>query len=418
MKKIILTLIFASALNTISAQNEAVEKKSVDYNKWSVELAGGFNKPEAPITPGFPTDVINPFTVDLGVRYMFNNKFGLKLDAGYNSLKGKNDNSFESKYYRADIQGVMNLGRVLSFETWTKRLGLLAHSGFGVGQLQDDNSDLKDGVGNFIFGVTGQIKLSEKFVLTGDWTTIRNARQYYAFDFESVNDLPGFSGSIFTGTVGITYYIGKSAKHADWFVENEGRFEELEDKLTNLETKLTQDTDKDGVPDYLDEESITPAGAVVDAKGRSLDKNNNGVPDATEAYILKNYGDPNDKSPILTNNDVITSLINGGYVALYFDFNKSTPTSTSVEGSSFMLAYLRNNPTATVDIIGNADEIGNTEYNKQLSNDRANYAKNLLVKAGIEPSRLNVIAAGEDTSVDKTSADARKLVRRVTFKIK
>jgi OOP family OmpA-OmpF porin len=44
--------------------------------------------------------------------------------------------------------------------------------------------------------------------------------------------------------------------------------------------------------------------------------------------------------------------------------------------------------------------------------------KNILLKANIDASRLNVIAAGEDSSVDKDSDGARKLVRKVTFKIK
>jgi OOP family OmpA-OmpF porin len=44
--------------------------------------------------------------------------------------------------------------------------------------------------------------------------------------------------------------------------------------------------------------------------------------------------------------------------------------------------------------------------------------KNTLVKAKIDPARLNVIAAGEDNSVDIDSQNARKLVRRVTFKVK
>jgi OOP family OmpA-OmpF porin len=61
---------------------------------------------------------------------------------------------------------------------------------------------------------------------------------------------------------------------------------------------------------------------MVDTKGRSIDKNNNNVPDETEAFILKNYSTTNN-SPLLTNNRLITSLINGGYVAVYFDFNKS-----------------------------------------------------------------------------------------------
>ena len=100
---------------------------------------------------------------------------------------------------------------------------------------------------------------------------------------------------------------------------------------------------------------------------------------------------------------MIKNLINGGYVAAYFNFNKSTPTNVSTEGIDFILTYLRNNPSASVDIIGHADEIGRSAYNDKLSNARANNVKNTLVKANIDASRLNVIAAGEDNSVDKDS---------------
>jgi OOP family OmpA-OmpF porin len=68
-------------------------------------------------------------------------------------------------------------------------------------------------------------------------------------------------------------------------------------------------------------------------------------------------------------------------------------------------------------IIGHTDELGRSEYNK-LSTARANSVKKTLIKANISASRLNVIAAGEDASVEKDSDAARKLVRRVTFRIK
>jgi OOP family OmpA-OmpF porin len=53
-----------------------------------------------------------------------------------------------------------------------------------------------------------------------------------------------------------------------------------------IENKML-DSDKDGVADYLDEEQNTPAGAMVDTKGRSIDKNNNNVPDETGFHIEK-----------------------------------------------------------------------------------------------------------------------------------
>jgi hypothetical protein len=42
----------------MSAQTETTQTKEVaenNYNKWSVELAGGFNKPTKKMTPGYRT---------------------------------------------------------------------------------------------------------------------------------------------------------------------------------------------------------------------------------------------------------------------------------------------------------------------------------------------------------------------------
>ena len=245
MKKILLTLALAFAINTLSAQTEMVEKKEIGFNQWSFELAGGFNKPQRPMTAGYSTAVVSPYTVDLGIRYMFNNKFGLKADFGYNSFTGEDESiAFDTKYYRADLQGVANLGRIMNFETWTKTFGLLGHAGFGLSFLErKDPTYVKDRMGNFMVGVTGQIKLSERIVLTGDFTTITNAKQNVAFDGASNNDLRGFNGSLFTGTAGITVYLGKNAKHADWVIENDDRFDAIDAKFMAIENKML-DTDK------------------------------------------------------------------------------------------------------------------------------------------------------------------------------
>jgi OOP family OmpA-OmpF porin len=419
MKKILLTLVFALALNTLSGQNELAKNKSTDFNQWSIELAGGFNKPQNPLTPGYFTATISPFTVELGTRYMFNNKFGVKADFGYASITGDNQSKdFGSKYYRVDLQGVANLGRMMNFESWTKTIGLLGHAGFGVAQLNDDTSAKTDMMGNMIFGFTGQIKLTNKIVLTGDMTTILNAKQDHAFDFASQTGVKGFNGNtLFTGTVGLTVYLGKNAKHADWVMDNDDRFAAIDARFVAVENRML-DTDKDGVANYLDEETDTPARAMVDTKGRSIDKNNNSVPDETEAYILKNNSSKTDNTQVLTNNEQLKNIINSGYVCTYFDFNVSKPNNTSTEGIDFILTYLRNNPTASVDIIGHADETGKSAYNDKLSKARATNVQNILLNANINPSRLNVIASGEDTSVNKDSDGARKLVRKVTFMIK
>jgi OOP family OmpA-OmpF porin len=87
MKKLILTLV-ATAFTTLSAQ--AKKKINPEFNKWSIELAGGFNKPQRPMSVATRTAVVSPYVADLGVRYMFN-KFGIKADFGYNSFTNGDD---------------------------------------------------------------------------------------------------------------------------------------------------------------------------------------------------------------------------------------------------------------------------------------------------------------------------------------
>jgi OOP family OmpA-OmpF porin len=115
---------------------------------------------------------------------------------------------------------------------------------------------------------------------------------------------------------------------------------------------------------------------------------------------------------------IIAKLINEGYITAYFDFNKTQPTNESSEGIDFLLTFLRNYPNSTIDIIGHADEIGDSNKNQALANTRALNVKNTLVKAGVDANRMTIISQGEDTSVDITSENARRLVRRVTFKVK
>ena len=418
MKKIILLLVLLVTVLTVNAQTSTDDEGTTDgnFNKWSVELSGGFNKPQKPMK--YYTSTISPYVVDLGVRYMLNNKFGLKADLGYNSFQEeKNSTPFDTKYYRFDVQGVANLGRIMNFETWTKTIGLLGHTGFGAAYFEDKNSSVNDKMINFIIGITGQVKLSNRLVLTGDFSTIMNALQRYTFDAAALNPEKGFNGALFNGTLGLTLYLGKNEKHADWVTIIDKDVLAQRERIDSLE-KMLIDSDKDGVADYLDLEPNTIAGLMVDSKGRAVDLNNNAIPDELESYLTKTYANRTNGDTPISDSESITKLVNGGYVAAYFDFNKSTPTDSSIDGINFVVNYLRNNPSASVEITGYADEIGNASYNEKLADERANSVKDILLKARIAAERINVTSGGVDTSVDKDSALARKLARRVTFKIK
>ncbi|MBF4491375.1 OmpA family protein [Flavobacterium sp. MR2016-29] len=419
MKKKLASLSLLLLTVAAGAQNMATTsaKPSTDqeYNKWSIELNGGVNKPTRTMTPGYSTESLNFFHADLGARYMFNPKFGLKLDVGYDQFKEReNTPDFESRYVRASLQGVVNVGRALNFETWTNTIGILAHGGFGVSQISTETGPGgQDYMAHGIAGLTGQIKLSNRVALTGDLTGIVNGRQNWNFDGMGNTTSGSFDGVLLNASVGLTFYLGKNAKHADW-VGEEDRYKELEERVTTIETGLI-DTDKDGVADLYDLEPNTVSGVAVNTKGQSIDTNQNGVPDELESYLEKTYGQ-NGKAA--ATNGTIEELINGGYVNVYFDFNSSKPTNASLSGVDFLVKYLKNNPGKTADIIGYSDEIGSSNYNTELSRKRAEAVKSVATNAGIDASRLNVIANGEDTSVNKNSKEARQIVRRVTFQVK
>lgn len=414
MKKCLLLSFLMISIANVNAQE--TEKKESDFDKWSIELNGGVNKPTRTMSAGYYTKTFNPFHADLGVRYMFNPKFGVKLDFGYDKLEdGKGSAPFESTYLRTSLQGVVNIGRVLNFETWTNTFGLLAHGGFGASQLTSKNGfEGEDYMGNGILGLTGQVKLSNSVVLTGDITGIANGKQQHNFD--GMNQVPttAIDGILMNMSIGMTFYLGKNEKHADWYFENKtDEIEALEKRLAFVETGLV-DTDKDGVADLYDLEQNTTAGVAVNSKGQAVDVNKNGVPDELESYLDKTYG----QNGNIATNGTIEELINGGYVNVYFDFNSDTPTSTSLSGIDFLVKYLKANPSKNAQIVGYADEVGDASYNQALSQRRADAVKNIAVNSGISASRLTVVANGEDTSVNKDSKEARQIVRRVTFSVK
>ncbi len=422
MKKITLPLLVALfSLGNANAQE-------ANYNKWSIDLNGGLTKPARPFANGYYGETFFGFVhADAGVRYMFNNKFGIKADFGYDYMKnGENSNEFRSTIYRGSLQGVVNLGRVLNFETWTKTFNLQGHLGAGYSYMVPGKDGVTpsglyehDEMGHIIVGLTGQVKLAKRVALNADFTMINHTRQDRTFDGTAQGDARrGLNGRLYNATLGLSFYLGGNEEHADWFSTEDNitsRVESLEGRVSDIENKML-DSDGDGVADYLDLEPNTPAGNLVDVKGRSIDKNKNGIPDSYESYFANYVGDKGNNTLSAADSNTAKDLINNGYVAVYFDFDKSTPKNS--EATNFILTYLRSNPNATVEVNGYADSVGNPSYNNRLSEKRAKNVAKILEQSGVSSSRISVNAKGEDTSVDGNNKNVSKFARRVTFKVK
>lgn len=426
MNKIIFVFTLALIPFICDAQTDVavLNDNGVGYNKWSLELNVGNNKPLRPFSSGYYTSNpnskfnFNSFShFDIGARYMLSNIFGLKMDLAFDLIKNKTSSGsieFKNNQYRLGLQGVTNLSRLMHFETFTGRLGLLAHGGVQVARRDIKsgvNKNLSEDNGGLIFGLTPQFRITDKIVVTADFTVINNVRQHFNWDGTYSATDNNLTGIMYNTSLGLTFYLGENNKHSDWYVNNEQKVDdEARKRLDDIET-LMNDTDKDGIADYLDQENNTPAGVAVDSRGKYVDLNKNGVPDELERNKL-------DTNIITTEKiDVIKEIISKGYVNIFFDTNNDEPNSSSVNDVYFVIQYLRLNPGTKIKLTGYADVRGNEKKNVSLSQRRAENLYKIIISSNIDKDRVKVIGQGVDTSHFQNYKTNLDLARRVSITI-
>jgi len=404
------------------------------FNRWSIEAHFGQAKGSKPYSEGYygnnPGKFFGGVAINnygLGARYMFSPKFGVKANLNVDNLQEQNNSGslpFQMQHIQFSGEGVVNLTRLFDIQKQAGRFGLLFHLGFQISRMSPQMglyTDLEEWNGGLVAGISPQLRVFKNVSVFLDFTVNSNVRQHFNWDGQNFSAPENnLTGSLFRSTLGVSVALGKGKIHGDWAIiedRNDKRLDSLNNKIGEIE-ELMNDSDKDGVPDYLDAEQNSIAGVAVDTKGRMVDKNNNGVPDDLEKYVNNAITNNNSSTSSAATEGAVLQLINEGYIAAYFDTAKQSPNAASASNIGFILNYLKNNPSRTVDITGYADEIGSTNDNNKLSSDRAQAVKVILVKAGISESRITITPKGEDDSVDKQSDWARRLVRKAIFKVK
>lgn len=423
MRKLITLFSFLLLAATVSAQEsdpnqndneqqENVEDNSRDnYKHWSIEGHFGTNKMDRPFAPGywsatfpfrgkkdaFGEGVDASFHADLAVRYMINTKFGLQLQGSYDKITpGSQSKPFNTELSTVTLQGVVNLGTIMGFRKWTNTFNLLGHGGMGVGLMQWSENELdgeEDYMSIFTLGVTPQVRITNWMAANLDLSIYGTVNQDNTTDGtgsigEKVGNANsrGFTGMNTTLSVGLSFYLGDTQKeHADWYdieAEDRERMEDMDERIAQLEEDKEEEEPFE-LPTYLERENLDSRYLPSEYKGGGM-----------------------------------KDLLDGGYVNVYFKFDKTDFEDWSVQWVHYVYQYMQDNPDTDIEIIGYADEFGPESYNETLSQKRADKIKGILVSLGIDENRLSARGDGEDASVDKKDADARKFMRRVNFKIK
>jgi len=393
-----------------------------DFNKWSIEANIGFGKPISPFAPKYFSSKNNTYFAftklnhfDVGARYMLSPYFGVRAGFTHVSISnasGSNSLPFETQLTEVNLQGVVNMGHLLHFDQFTSRLGLLAHMGLQVNKLaikKSKNPGNSDMDGGFIVGITPQLKLSNRFALQTDFSFTGNFRQHLNWDgsHATTNNLFGIMHDL---TFGITYYLGKHEQHADWFWNDLAMVKTA--KMVEYETTiqdLKKDTDKDGIPDYLDLEKNTVAGAVVDSKGRAVVTTKT---IALPAEVLAN------KNPNLTEKErEFAAIFADGNNEVFFDFNQVNPNKDSKKKIIAIISYLKKYPETKAVLNGYTDNRGGEEFNRRLGLRRSQKVQEIMELYGIEPSRISLVSKGIDelTTEGSTNLETLAMARRVVI---
>lgn len=176
-----------------------------------------------------------------------------------------------------------------------------------------------------------------------------------------------------------------------------------------------RDNDGDGVANSMDQCPNTPAGASVNNRGCELDSDNDGVVNSADQCTGTTAGADVDATGCEGVSETVETI----------ELNVQFPTNSSVIGDAFdneirrVANFMFEYPETTVEIAGHSDSIGEAEYNRFLSQRRAEAVATRLTDAlGISEDRVRAVGYGEAEPVaSNDTAAGRAENRRVEARI-
>lgn len=380
MKKLLMALALASVSVAGMAQNsqsaEPTEKYSVATNSfwsnWFVQAnvvgtafysneESGMGLSKSPLKGfrnnlGFSVAIGKWFTPGLGLRTKFNGIWGRSVYSD-----NKKDNA--SKYWNVNEEVLFNLSNMLCGYNAKRVWNFIPYLGGGIGRNMSYNSYGID----LTAGLLNTFRLSDRFALNLDINYVLGTN-----DFDGIPEGGGDRGfknydRMVNVEVGLTYNLGKTR----W------------NKVPDVEAikALSQ-----GQIDALNAQ-------VADAQSEN-------------AKLKQMLADAQNNTKGETVKEVVAAP-----VSVFFNIGKSKIASRKDMQNVKDLVSVAKDNNAKIVVTGYADsKTGSAEFNKNLSQKRADVVANELVKMGVSRDNIETVAAGGVNTLSPVSYNRRATV--------
>ena len=164
---------------------------------------------------------------------------------------------------------------------------------------------------------------------------------------------------------------------------------------------------------YIKLDVIVPVANISNDFNDSLPAENKDItPNPRKMELAKETPKPNKKD--------LQESINKALVENKINFERRSTkvTDSSISTIEKIGKIIKENPTINIEVAGHTDSRGNDLLNKQISQDRANSVKELLVGLGIKEERIKAVGYGEEFPIAKDDENGlSEINRRVEFNI-
>ncbi|MCZ2356277.1 MAG: OmpA family protein [Bacteroidia bacterium] len=476
------------------AASPAVNSPPVTYNTWLIGIHGGVtnfwgdirNYDFGQIPPFFSkedTKSKSEFQWGAGamVQKNISSMFGVRLSGTYGRLSGtitvsktpKTRHYFLANFWDASLNGVIYLSNIhFNPNKEYKNRKALIYATLGVGTIgfsgkyrKVSNDSLLLSYGSYIRPIL-PIGLGIKYPVSmkSDIGLEFSYRPAITDKIDGYEAKGSGNDSYSYLNLNYTYYFGRGDQNIDRvhpFADNNDKVNSMEATIANMR----KDKDKDGVPDYLDQDNNTPPGTIVGPRGVPVDVDGDGVNDAYDMDLTTPKGDPVDKYGVSTkdsdgdgvpdhrdqepnsppnaivnfkgqsvtgttptannagnNNTTVINKYSGSNLFLnvvYFDFNDYTVKGDFYPQIAEVANLLKTTPELRVNLSGHTDIVGSEATNQKLSQIRADAVAKILTDVyGIPANKIKTQSFGKSKplSVNKMKA-VQATNRRVEIRI-